>query len=31
VALEKFAPLGQATTKVTAAILIAAGLGLILA
>jgi len=31
VALEKFAPLGQATTKVTAAILVAAGLGLILA
>jgi predicted metal-binding membrane protein len=30
VALEKFAPLGQATTRVTAAILLAAGFGLIL-
>ena len=27
VALEKFAPFGEATTKVTAAILVAAGLG----
>jgi predicted metal-binding membrane protein len=31
VALEKFAPFGESTTKVTAAILVAAGLGLALA